>query len=202
MQEMSQRAIRVAGAGSKLRRLADTGRVGEGSVSQQGLLRVWEKALPNLIRLAAGMGCGPGVGEDVLQDVYLSALRSGAGKLPAEHLGRWLYRVTVNRCRQEHRRRGRFRQVMQGIFRRQKPAAAPSAAETAANRQAARAVRTALAALEVKLKAPLVMRYFCEMDSKEIGEILGLPDSTVRSRLRAGRMKLAEALRKAGHGRE
>lgn len=172
------------------------------SVSQQKLLGVWERALPDLARLVAGMGCGPGTGEDVLQDVYLSALRGEAGQLPAPGLTRWLFRVTINRCRQEHRRRARFRRAVAGLFRRRNTPAVRDASEEVGGAQQRRAVARALSMLEEDVKAPLVMRYFCEMECKEIGEILGLGDSTVRSRLRTGRRKLAEALKKAGFDRE
>ena len=169
------------------------------SVFQRRLLGVWEKALPGLARLVAGMGCGPGCGEDVLQDVYLSALRSRAGRLAPAGLRRWLFRVAINRCREEHRRRARFRRAVANFLRRRSdPPVAASAAAEAARRQDRRAVAEALAMLEEHLKAPLVMRYLCEMECRQIAEILGLPDSTVRSRLRAGRGVLAEALKKAG----
>ncbi len=43
------------------------------------------------------------------------------------------------------------------------------------------------------------MRYFLELDSKKIGVVLTIPDSTVRSQLRSGRKRLAQALRQAGY---
>ncbi len=187
-----------AGGGPGRSAGADVG--DDGDVSGQRLLKVWEKALPALERLVAGMGCGPGTGEDVLQDVYLSALRSGIGPLGPAELTRWLYRVTINRCRQEHRWRARLRRAAEGLFRRPgRPSAADAGQELSAGQQR-QAVRQALADMPESLKVPLVMRYFCEMDSRQIGQILALPDSTVRSRLRAGRMKLADALIKAGYG--
>jgi DNA-directed RNA polymerase specialized sigma24 family protein len=45
----------------------------------------------------------------------------------------------------------------------------------------------------------LVLRYFAEFDSKEIAKILEMPDSTVRSHLRAGRQQLALELKRAGY---
>ncbi|UCD53634.1 MAG: hypothetical protein JSW27_09585 [Phycisphaerales bacterium] len=45
---------------------------------------------------------------------------------------------------------------------------------------------------------PLVLRYFCDMKSAEIGQTLEMPASTVRSLLRKGRLALAQALMKRG----
>jgi len=60
-------------------------------------------------------------------------------------------------------------------------------------------VRELLETLEPELEIPLVLRYFCDLDSREIGELLELSDSPVRSRLRAARKLLAAELIKAGY---
>ncbi len=60
-------------------------------------------------------------------------------------------------------------------------------------------VRQAIEGLAPVQKSIVVMRYFCELDSKEIGEILDLPDSTVRSHLRLARQRLAERLKQFGY---
>jgi DNA-directed RNA polymerase specialized sigma24 family protein len=49
------------------------------------------------------------------------------------------------------------------------------------------------------MRSILVLRYFTGLDSREIGRILEMPDSTVRSRLRAARQRLALELRRAGY---
>ena len=48
------------------------------------------------------------------------------------------------------------------------------------------------------LSKPLVLKYFCDLTSAEIGETLEMPASTVRSLLRKGRLALARALMKRG----
>jgi RNA polymerase sigma-70 factor (ECF subfamily) len=60
-------------------------------------------------------------------------------------------------------------------------------------------VHRALERLEPRLRSILVLRYFTGLDSGEIGRVLQLPDSTVRSHLRAAREKLALELRRAGY---
>lgn len=59
-------------------------------------------------------------------------------------------------------------------------------------------VRKSLQKLDDSLLAPTVMRYFCNLNSKEVGEILALSPSTVRSRLREARMILAKGLLERG----
>jgi len=55
-------------------------------------------------------------------------------------------------------------------------------------------VRESLQELDNSLLGPTILRYFCDLNSKEVGEILGLKPSTVRSRLREARMILAKRL--------
>ena len=79
---------------------------------------------------------------------------------------------------------------------------AAKAAESAAETEQQALVRKALTRMKPDLRSVLVLRYFAELDSKEIGKMLELPDATVRSRLRAARRELAEELKRAGYHHE
>lgn len=178
------------------------------------LHEVWEAAEEELKRLVAALGVGPNC-DDVLQDVYLAALRENASNdgnvhdskirdRPVDDLRRWLFRVAINRCHLEHRRRTSWSRVLTGLWNWKTTASgggaeAPDASQACAARQEETLVREALEKLEPDLKTPLVLRYFCDLDSTEIGQIMQLPDSTVRSRLRAARKKLAVGLTAAGY---
>ena len=60
-------------------------------------------------------------------------------------------------------------------------------------------VRRALAKLGFQARSLLVLRYFLEFDSAEIGRILGQRDSTIRGQLREVRRQLAWELKRAGY---
>jgi RNA polymerase sigma factor (sigma-70 family) len=166
-----------------------------------GLLHaVWEEASPELAQVVRALGVDPVRSEDVLQDVYVAALEKRPAGLDADALRRWLFRVTVNRCRLVHRRRSRLRDVLRRVGRlAHRGNHAPAAAEVAAGREERELVRSALERLDPELREALVLRYFSGFDSKQIGEILEMPDSTVRSRLRTARRRLAAELRSAGY---
>jgi RNA polymerase sigma-70 factor (ECF subfamily) len=55
-------------------------------------------------------------------------------------------------------------------------------------------VTRALAQLSPSDRELVVLRYFCEMNSREIGEMLAIPESTIRRRLSLCREALAEQL--------
>lgn len=169
--------------------------------SAKELLRsVWEEAAPQLARLVRAMGIAPGRAEDVLQDVYLTAWRKAPAELAQEDLRRWLLRVTSNRCNLEHRRGSRWRNVLGRLARLYGGSnSAGCPARAVAREEEHQLVRRALGRLEPRLRSILVLRYFAELDSKEIGKILELSDSTVRSHLRTARRRLASELKRAGY---
>jgi RNA polymerase sigma-70 factor (ECF subfamily) len=159
------------------------------------------EALPRLKRIVAGMGLGPADADDILQDVFLDASRRPGQYRGPEQAERWLVRVTVNRCLLEYRRRSRFRHAAAEILRRRQarePAAPALDGATADTAEEIELIRETLRELDGSLAAPLVLRYFCDYNATQIGEILNLPPATVRGRLRAARRFLAERLIKRG----
>ena len=150
--------------------------------------------LPKLRRIAAGMGFAPSDADDILQDVYIEALRG-----PGEHRcdaasANWLCRVTVNRCLLEYRRRARFQRAAAEFVSRRKPEAAAPTSSGPIVAEEVEHVRRALLEMDGEHAAVLTLRYFCEFDSREIGEMLQTPPATIRSRLRAARLLLARKL--------
>jgi RNA polymerase sigma-70 factor (ECF subfamily) len=161
-------------------------------------LAVWQEAKDELRRLALALGVGSGRVDDVLQDVYLAATEAGQRAWEDGGQRRWLFRVTINRCRLEHRRRRAWQGVWEKLRRVWTPPESVDASKMAAHDEEVAALRAALADLEPELRIPVVLRYFSELDSSEIGRLLDLPASTVRGQLRIARQRLAVALRRAG----
>ena len=168
--------------------------------SESSFVDIFIAELGRLKRIIAGMGLSASDAEDVLQDVSIQALRRAGKYQTKEDSVRWLIKVTVNRCLMEYRRRRTFCRRATEILKRQAETKADS---TAVDKKVIVAeeleiVRESLQGLDDSLLTPMVLRYFCELNSREIGEILSLSPSTVRSRLREARMILAKRLVKRG----
>jgi len=147
------------------------------------------------------MGLAAVDAEDVLQDVFVEASKWTDRLNDPEHAARWLMRVTVNRCLSEFRRRKVSQKAAREIRHRQPSeasSASPSPEAVVSRREELAVVRGALRELDESLLSPLVLRYFCGLDSTQVGEILQLPASTIRSRLRDARMTLAKRLIERG----
>lgn len=168
--------------------------------SKSGLVDIFLAQQSRLRRIAAGMGLDPADVEDVLQDVSIKALKGPAHFQSNEQSVRWLIRVTLNRCLTEHRRRRTFKRHTGEILkmRRQGDAASGPTAEKAVQAEEVEIVREGLKKLDETLLGPLVLRYFCRLNSNEIAKLLDLPASTVRGRLRDARMILAKRLQRRG----
>lgn len=166
------------------------------------LSRVWEECVPELSRVASALGIRRDRIEDLLQDVWVTAWQNRPSGLDGDELRRWLYRVTVNRCRLEHRQRGRWKRALEVIGKIWSGVTAEEPARNAQSHELHDQVEQALAQLGVPLREIVVLRYFCDFDSRQIGEMLDLPHSTVRSHLRAARQQLACALANWKHDDE
>jgi RNA polymerase sigma factor (sigma-70 family) len=137
------------------------------------LLSVFLQERDRLRRIAAGMGMNSADAEDVLQDVFLQVLNC-ADRFEQENIMmRWLVRTTVNHCLSEHRRR--FRRKASRILRRrpdlgQVLGGDRDAADQVSLGEELEAVRRTLIEFDPSLLLIVVLRYFCDLDSKAIAK--------------------------------
>jgi RNA polymerase sigma factor (sigma-70 family) len=100
--------------------------------------------------------------------------------------------VTVNRCHLQHRRQSRWRKLWDSLAQTWNVGSCST--RRGINDELTREVNEALATLFDEDRQLVALRYFADLNSREIGEIVGLPEATVRGRLRSARKKLAKEL--------
>jgi RNA polymerase sigma-70 factor (ECF subfamily) len=156
--------------------------------------------IERLRRLVVGMGLSAEDGEDILQDVYIEAVKRPPRARSDQGAARWLMRVTVNRCLTEFRRRKRHRRAAGEVLRQwaELEKNSPGPEKKAIRAEEVEAMMQCLCEMNESIQMPLVMKYFCELNSSEIGEILRLEPGAVRKRLHTGRIVLAESLLRKG----
>jgi RNA polymerase sigma factor (sigma-70 family) len=69
--------------------------------------------------------------------------------------------------------------------------------EMVAQKELARMVQEALARVSVELREAVILRDLQDMDYKEIAQVLGIPEGTVKSRISRGRAELARLLERS-----
>jgi RNA polymerase sigma-70 factor, ECF subfamily len=108
----------------------------------------------------------------------------------------WAYRVATNACLDElRRRRRRPEPTADDDLERATGGTGIGAGSPALDAVGDRAdIDAALATLAPEYRAAVVLRDLVGLDYAEIGEVLGAPAGTVKSRIARGRAALAEAL--------
>jgi len=130
--------------------------------------------------------------QDAAQEVFLRLYRFLDRIEPRRPLAPWLYRVTVNVCRDLGRRRRLRRTVPLEEAELEAVAAGSDPAARAALREEKRIVEEALASLSDKERAALVLRDVEGLPTEEVAEILGSSPPTVRSQICRARLKIRQ----------
>lgn len=130
---------------------------------------------------------------DVTQQVFLKLFTKLEQFRNDAEFTTWLYRLAMNACLDEQRKRRRF--VPFGDdFRVDEPRVAVSQEEARARGEVAESVQAAVAALRPKLRMAILLKYFEELSYEEIAEVLNCSKGTVASRLNRGHKILAQRL--------
>jgi RNA polymerase sigma-70 factor (ECF subfamily) len=131
---------------------------------------------------------------DISQDVFLKLFHVIEGFRGESDFRSWLFRLVVNACIDERRRRRRFVSIEDdGAF----PAGCPAAQETELpQKEIADQIRRAVLELSPKLRLPILLRYVSDLSYSEIAVVLRCSMGTVASRLNRGHRMLA---RRLGH---
>lgn len=130
---------------------------------------------------------------DITQDVFLKLF----GDIKTFHgeamFQTWLYRVVVNACIDDRRKRRRF-VPFERAFEVKTMGSEESSEKGYLRAEISKSVREAVARLKPKLRLPLLLRYVDELSYLEIASVLGCTAGTVASRLNRAHSALARKL--------
>lgn len=168
-------------------------------VSDRDTLRALYEAHAMVVRrLLLQLGVREADVDDLLQDVFLVALRRQAEFEGRSTARTWLCGIAVKLAESQRRR-----QRVRDLFRRRSHDEAASIQMTSPLRaveqaQAKQLVQKILEHLPPKKRAVLVLYEVEQLSGEEIAEILGCPIKTVWTRLFYARQALSNELRKQG----
>jgi RNA polymerase sigma factor (sigma-70 family) len=157
---------------------------------ERAFRRLHELWAPDLLRFArARVGDDDGAAE-VAQETWIAIARSLRRLDDPACFARWACQITVRRAADWIRRRQRERRKQAAL--KAEPESTPAGPAEESGMLAA--LRTAIAHLEAGQREILQLFYTAEMSVAEIGEALGIPPGTVKSRLFTAREKLKQQL--------
>ena len=130
---------------------------------------------------------------DVCQETFLRVLRGARDFREGARFSTWMYQIALNLCRDQVRRRARWRLRLLESPPARDGVESPLAAEPAAAdalpdealdaRQRERAVHEALRELSPEQREVVFLKEFEGLRFREIADVLGCPESTVKSRM-------------------
>lgn len=163
------------------------------------LLRRWDRKIQGAIYRILG---SEDEARDLCQEAFLKAYRGLKAFKGEARFSSWLYQIALNLCRDRmRRRRGRVLvslDEVEGEGASAQAGAGPSALELVEARDMARRVAAAVAALPDDQREVVVLKEYQGLTFLEIAETLGLPTSTVKTRLYRGLVQLRERLEQQG----
>ena len=133
------------------------------------------------------------VADDVTQQIFLklfTAIRQFRGE---SEFTTWLYRLVVNACLDEKRRRRRLLPWGETVAMRNPSDKKPQEKQYA-RLEVAEAVREAIGELKPKFRLPILLKYIEGLSYEEIASVMGCSKGTVASRLNRGHSQLAKRL--------
>ncbi len=125
---------------------------------------------------------------DATQEAMIAITRGIARFDGRAQFTTWLYRVATNAALDELRRRSRRPRPSEVL---PEP---PNATDPTAGIADRLLVDAALAEIRPEFRAAVALRDLAGLDYADIGEVLGIPPGTVRSRIARGRAALADRL--------
>jgi RNA polymerase sigma-70 factor (ECF subfamily) len=158
-----------------------------------------------LYHLALRMLYQPQEAEDVVQETFLRVFANLDRYDDKQKFSTWIYRIATNLCIDRLRRRKSNMSLDAEVTDGEGTdwyAMLPSDERTPESRlvlsETQEQVRRAIDALPEKYKAVVVLRYLHDLSLQEIGEILDMPVTTVKTRVHRGREALRQKLEHAG----
>ncbi len=161
----------------------EAARAGDGAAFDLLMRRHERLVLGTAYRLAGNLEDA----QDASQEVFLRLYRN-LGKIESGNLAAWLYRVTVNVCRDARRRRPSTVPVDDAP----ELAAAGDPQQSAGESERRALLLRSLRMLSEKERAALVLRDLEGLSTAEVAGVLGSSVATVRSQISKARLKMRD----------
>lgn len=130
---------------------------------------------------------------DVSQQIFLKLMTTIGQFRGDSAFTTWLYRMVINTCIDEQRKRRRFLPFGESMpMSRVEDRRGPE--KHYAKREVADFVQAAISELKPKFRIPILLKYFEGLSYEEIAEVLSCSKGTVASRLNRGHQALARKL--------
>ncbi|KPB06204.1 RNA polymerase factor sigma C [Bacillus sp. CHD6a] len=144
-----------------------------------------------LARLAYAYVKEEEIAKDLVQNTFIKCYTKISDFRHESTIKTWLYRITINECKDYLKswayKKSRMIEIYYGNER-----SAMSTEEEALKKWEMGRVKSSIFTLPTKYREIIFLYYYEELKMEEIAELLGLPISTVKSRITRGRDRLKQ----------
>jgi RNA polymerase sigma-70 factor (ECF subfamily) len=151
--------------------------------------RLYRDSYARILRTLLGVLGEPAAAEDCAQETFVRAYQAWSRWRPDAPAEAWLHRIGL-RVAFSHRRRERLREASNLVRRLGRPASAVDPVEASSGAD----LLAALHRLPAAQAAAIVLRHHHGYSNREIAAALGVPESTVSSRLTMAKDRLRREL--------
>lgn len=163
----------------------------ESEREKESILSTWMlEYSPMVLRTAFYYVKDQMVAEDIAQEVFLRAYRKMDDYRGDASVSTWLYRITVNACKDHLRSWSHRKLILTQTF--QDRESDETTEQEVLRRLHENDLVQKVMELPVKYREVIVLHYFEQLKSREIAEMLNLKESTVRVRISRGLVKLKD----------
>ena len=130
--------------------------------------------------------------EDILQETFLRVFREKESYDPIFAFSTWIYTIALNLCRNQLKRRKRFKFFGIDLIKDDRRYAVETKVQTDS---LSSTLDKAIASLPVKYRTVFVLREVNQLSYEEMAESLNVPLGTVKSRVNRARLMLRDKLK-------
>lgn len=130
--------------------------------------------------------------EDILQETFLRVYRERQSYDPTYAFSTWIYTITLNLCRNELKKRKRFKFFGIDLIKNNREYASEAVKN---NNRLSSTMENAIGSLGVKYRTVFLLRDVNQLSYEEISQSLGIPMGTVKSRVNRARLMLRDRLK-------
>jgi RNA polymerase sigma factor (sigma-70 family) len=133
--------------------------------------------------------------EDISQEVFISCYKGLETFENKASYKTWLYRITVNKCK-DYFRSWSYRNISyQDMFRSIFPSGDKSVESNILDKEEQEVIFEKVLTLPIKLREVIILQYYEDLSVNEISELLGLKSNTVKTRSHRAKKLLESSLK-------
>ena len=150
-----------------------------------------------VFRICLGFSRNPWDAEELMQEIYLKALRKIGGLKHLDRKREWLFRIARNTCLNHCRRERLYRMLLIKIADHSIDHNSPE--WRMIQSEEFQAFKFSIRRLQNKLREVFILREYGHFSYSEIAGMLGIKEGTVRSRLNRARSSIFARLKGVEH---